>query len=241
MKSMRIAAIVALLIVAACGKTELYTDLTEIQANEMVAVLKNSGIDANKTVLDEGKWSIAAPDDDFSRAVQILRANGYPRDRFDTMGELFKKEGFVSSALEERARLNFGQTQELSNTISHIDGVVYARVHLATPAPDPLSETPKPASASVLIEHRPGVDLRPEVGKIKALIVNAIEGLSYDRVSVELFQAQPLPTVHPIERRGVADYAGLAVPALLGGAAFLAWPFLKRRGGRGRRTLTLRD
>lgn len=234
--------VAVLLLLAACGQSELYSDLSEQQANEMVAVLRNGGIDADKKALDGGKWSIGAPNDSFSRAVEILHANGYPKDRFDTMGDLFKKEGFVSSPLEERARLNYGLTQELSNTISHIDGVVEARVHLAMPAPDPLAEEQKPSSASVFVKHRPGMDLQRQTGQIKALVVNAIEGLSYDRVSVVFFAAQPLPTPHTSTAARIGDYAGLVIPALLGGAAFLLWPLWKKRKLPGRRrALVLRE
>jgi type III secretion protein J len=49
------------------------------------------------------------------------------------MGKVFKREGFVSSPLEERARLVHAMSQEIANTINNIDGVVTARVHLVVP------------------------------------------------------------------------------------------------------------
>lgn len=205
----KIIAVAALLALAGCGKAELYADLAEPQANEMIAVLQNAGIDASKSPLKEGRWSVAAPEGDFARSVAILRAQGLPRDDFANLGDLFKKEGFVSSPIEERARLIHGLSQELAHTISDIDGVVQARVHLAMPQPDPLNQTQKPASASVFIKYRPGVNMLPHTGQIKALAVNAIEGLAYDRVSVVLFPAQPLPAVP--ERGWGRDWAAFRV------------------------------
>jgi type III secretion protein J len=106
---------------------------------------------------------------------------------------VFKKEGFVSSPLEERARLMHALSQEIANTISSIDGVVMARVHLSVPEKDPLSDKVPPAAASVFIKHRANVNLQGQTGHIKALVVNSIQGLSYDNITVAFFQAEASP------------------------------------------------
>ena len=68
-----------------------------------------------------------------------------------------------------------------------------ARVHLALPERDPLSDKTRPASAAVFIKHRPGVDLSARVGQVKALVVSSLPDLPYDNVTVALFAAEPLP------------------------------------------------
>lgn len=176
-----------------CSGQELYGQLDERQANEMVAVLRNAGLAAEKQRRDGGSFVVTTSAADFSAAVEVLKEGGYPRDTHDSLGEVFRKEGFVSSPLEERARLTHALSQEIAHTLSSIDGVVMARVHLAMPQKDPLAEKPRLAAASVFIKHRPGVDLNPRVGHIKALVVNAIEGLPYDNVTVALFTAEPWP------------------------------------------------
>jgi type III secretion protein J len=223
--------IAALLLLGGCGRTELYTGLTETQANEMVAILRNAGIDADKQPGTEGAFAIAAPADRFAEAVRLLRDEGYPRDEFQSLGTVFKKEGFVSSPTEERARLVFGLSQELSNTMSQIDGVVQARVHLALPEPNPMGETPRPASASVFIKYRPGIDLERQVSQIKALVVNAVEGLAYENVTVALFPAQPLPEPRTpgVGQRFVASLAPLAAAGAGLVALVIAWPWIRRR------------
>ena len=184
----------AVLLLAACGEQDLYADLSQRQANEMVAVLRNAGIEADKQGRDNNLFAVTAPKDSFAQAVEVLRAAGYPREGFDTLGQVFKKEGFVSSPLEERARLTHALSQEIANTIASIDGVVMARVHLSVPEKDPLAEKVPAAAASVFIKHRPGVNLEPRMGHIKALVVNSIQGLPYDNVTVVLFPAEPWPT-----------------------------------------------
>lgn len=197
----------------------------------MVAVMESAGLDAAKTTKDGKTWTLATPQGQFPQAVALLQARGYPRERFESLGEVFKKQGFVSSPIEERARLMYGLSQELSNTLSNIDGVVSARVHLAVPETDPMSDTVKPSSASVFIKHDPQVDLSGQVASIKALVVNSIEGLPYDRVTVVMVSARPLPPA--VRKTSMAD-VGLPVAVILGllgiGTGVEAW----RRNRRGR-------
>lgn len=207
-------------LLAGCGSQELYSQLSERQANEMVALLRAAGIDADKQV-QEGRFSVVAPRGDFAEAVRLLNAQGYPRENFDSMGKVFKREGFVSSPLEERARLMHAMSQEISNTLASIDGVVAARVHLVVPERHPLMDKPQPAAASVFIKHRPDKDLSGQVTQIKALVVNSLEGLSYDNVTVALFPAESMSGDAPkgaAAGGGAAREAALKVPLLIGGA-----------------------
>lgn len=220
------------LLLAACSQQELYGQLSERQANEMVAVLRNAGLVADKATARDGKsFTVTTSAGDFSKAVEVLHAGGFPRDNYDTLGQVFKKEGFVSSPLEERARFTHALSQEISNTLSNIDGVVQARVHVSVPEKNPLADKPVPATASVFIKHRPGLDLTQQVGKIKALVVNAIEGLPYDNVTVALFPAEPMPAPQAptasttLRTTGLGPVlmgvAGVGTLALL--AAFVLW------------------
>ena len=43
--------------------------------------------------------------------MQILKAQGLPREDFDSLGKVFKREGFVSTPVEERARLMHALSQ----------------------------------------------------------------------------------------------------------------------------------
>jgi len=223
------------LLLTACGGQEIYKGLSERESNEMVAVLKTAGIDAEKSVGEKNTWGVTVESASFARAVDVLRANGLPREQFDTLGTVFKKEGFTSSPLAERARLIYGLSQELTHTISEIDGVIQARVHLTMPEADPLSRTAEPSAASVFVKYRPGFDLRNQTGAIKSLVTNSIEGLTYDRVNVVMVAAKPVqvapePTVIG---SGLAIFGGVAA---LVGAALLGWLGLKAL--RARRTGT---
>lgn len=209
---------------AGCSRQEVYGKLTEPAANEMIAVLNQAGITASKVAGEKGAWSIAVDQADFARAVETLRAHGLPHEDYDSLGSVFKKEGFTSTPLEERARLIYGLSQELSRTISGIDGVVQARVHLTMPEADPLSREAKPSAASVFVKYRTGFDLRSQTGAIKSLVTNSIDGLTYDRVSVVMVPAQAAPVLPESEgmvsistlMRGAIGVVALIVLAIAG-------------------------
>ena len=240
MKNLRMwragAAALALLL-AACGGQDIHSGLTEQEANEVVAALGVAGISATKAAGEKETWSVGVADGDFARAVEVLRANGLPREEFESLGTVFKKEGFTSSPLAERARLMYGLSQELSRTISGIDGVVQARVHLTMPEADPLSHQAPPSSASVFVKYRPGFDLRNRTGAIKSLVTNGIEGLSYDRVSVVMVAARPSPAPAGAGLGGVAATVAtvLAVIAAAALALVAVWAgpagLTRRRAG----------
>lgn len=220
-----IAALAALLMLAGCERAELYTGLTEKEANEMLAAVHGAGFDAAKATPDNGKtWALSAPKAQFPQEVALLQARGYPRERYETLGDVFKKEGFVSSPTEERARMMFGLSQELSHTISEIDGVVDARVHVAMPEDDPLADHPKPSSAAVFIKYDPSTEVTSQVGAIKALVVNSIEGLPSDKVSVVLTPARAITPAASMPRAAPPGLVLLSVAAVLGGlAGFAIW------------------
>lgn len=233
------APLLILAMLAACGREEVYGNLKEREANEIVAALGEADIAASKAGSGKGEWSIAVDRDDFSRAVEVLDARGLPRDHFASLGEVFEKKGFVSSPVEERARLIYGLSQELGQTISAIDGVVQARVHLAIPADDPLSEKTRPSSAAVFVKYQPGFDLRTETGAIKALVTNSIEGLTYDRVSVVMVPSQgeaDSGSAMPAGELGLPLFAALAGGLGLFGLAAALF-FRRPRPRRGMRNL----
>lgn len=235
----------AALALAACGTQELHRDLTEDQANAIVAALAEKGIASDKQGGDEGTWSIGVADGDFAQAVSVLREQGLPGENFVSLGDVFKKEGFTSSPLEERARLIFGLSQELSQTVSAIDGVVQARVHITMPETDPLTREVPASSASVFVKYRPGFRVENQTGPIKTLVANSVEGLTYDRVSVVMVPAAA-PVAQPVKDDLVLTGDLRLIAALLAGALVLTgvWRWWSTRraaesSGAGERTTAL--
>ncbi|MER8982432.1 type III secretion system inner membrane ring lipoprotein SctJ [Mesorhizobium sp. M0496] len=187
----QLAIILLMFTMVSCGsKLELYRNLPAHEANEMLALLMDQGIYAEKTTDSGGTASLAVDTKDVPPAMEVLNGAGLPHDVYADMGSLFKKEGMISSPTEERVRYIYGITQELSRTLTSIDGVLNARVHVVLPQEMSDDRNPPfPSSAAVLVRYAPSTTVDQIVPKIKELVANSLEGLSYERVSVILLAA----------------------------------------------------
>ena len=231
----RAGCMLALLLALAGCKKDLYTRLGESDVNDMVAALLESGVDAEKTTSDSGKtWNVSVEETQVVRAVGVLRSKGLPQDKHVTLGEMFKKEGLISTPTEERVRFIHGVSQELSDTLSKIDGVVVAKVHIVLPNNDPMATHVKPSSASVFVKYRWEANLTALAPAIKNLVSRSVEGLSYDNVNVTVVAAAPLaPGVrHAVEKKPGPSLAMMAMLGLLGGVLLLLAIAMFRPGWR---------
>ena len=223
-------------LLAGCSSKQVYGDQSEEHANEMIAVLNEAGIDAQKSEVGEGKWTVSVTDSDLPNAFATLRANGLPKPKLESACTVFKKEGIASSPIEERARLNCAKSQELESAIGKFEGVLTVSVLLSMPEPDPLSRAAQPSGASVYVKYRSGFDMRSKQGAIKTLVGNSVEGLSYDRVSVYMEPAQSLPVA---KRRDDGLPWGDVVRIILGIIALALLAIAGRAWLRGRKPKNL--
>ena len=180
------------LLLAGCDKeATLFSGLAESQANAALAALLESGIAATKAPGDEGTWNVMIGEKDFAEAATLCERRGLPRRTFNGVGVVFKKTGMVSSPSEERIRFMDAIAQDLSQTISIIDGVVDARVHVVLTENDPVAKNTLPSSAAVALRSRWDADLTEAIPQVKSLVKNAIEGLAYEKISVTVFKDPP--------------------------------------------------
>jgi len=171
--------LLAMALLAGCDSgTELYGGLSERDANDITAALSDHGIKARKTALGKQLFAVSVPAADFSRSVTLLHAVGLPGSSFSRMGDIFKKDGMISTPTEERARFLHALSQELENTLSQIDGVVLARVHPVLPERVVPGEPVLPSSCSILIKHVPGWDTASYEPRVRKLVLASIPGLA---------------------------------------------------------------
>ncbi|MDR0351572.1 MAG: type III secretion inner membrane ring lipoprotein SctJ [Puniceicoccales bacterium] len=200
------------LFLTGCGKSALYSGLKEKEANEIISILQQYGFSVEKVLGKENVCSVIIDKTRFSLAIEILTSKGYPKTKFETVGDVFKKSGLVSSPLEERVRFMYALGESVSATINQIPGVIEAKVHIVLPENDPYTEKATPSSAAVFVSYRPDSSVEEYVRDIKYLVANSIEGLNYDKVSVALFPIQ-LPTLPQSQTNGatMVNIAGLEI------------------------------
>jgi type III secretion protein J len=166
------------LILGGCGESvELYRQLSEQEANEVIAELADKQIRAQKIPAKDGVV-VRVRANDISRAVRTLEAVGLPKVARSTLGDIFRKEGVISTPLEERARYIYALSQELEATLSNIDGVIVARVHVVLPERVAPGEPVQPASASVFIKHDPRLDPDNIQPRVRRMVASSIPGMA---------------------------------------------------------------
>jgi len=175
----------AALLLAAC-QVDLYSGLNEEDANEMLALLMHDGLSAAKVQAKDGTNSIMIEQSQFAMAVDILKSRGLPRTKFASINDVFQPSGLIASPVQEQARYLWAIGQELSRTVSQIDGVLTAHVQVVLPDNDLMKRETTPSSASVFIRYDEDSQAPGLVSQIKSLVANSVQGLTYDKVSVTL-------------------------------------------------------
>jgi type III secretion protein J len=186
-------------LLAGCGKTvTLQAALQDTDANEIVMALTTAGIVVAKHQ-DKTGVSLQVAEADIPRATAVMQAAGLPRRNRSNLGEVFKKQGMISSPMEERIRYLHGLSEELEATLQQFDNVVSARVHVVLPERIAPGEPIQPSSAAVFIKYRMPLDEDAITPRIRRLVASSIPGLvgedgrSKVTVVMTLAEAPPPP------------------------------------------------
>ncbi len=188
---------IVLFVITACQSSKtIVSSLDERDANEIMVLLSQNEIPASKIeekvsgagAQQASLWDIVVPAHDAVKAMEILSSNGLPRVKSPNLLQLFSEQGLVPSDMSEKVRYRVGLSDEISNMIRKIDGIVDATVTLSFPKEDELNPQAKlpPITASVYVKHTGVLDdpNRHLDEKIKLLVSGAVTGLSYDNVAV---------------------------------------------------------
>ena len=168
--------------------TELVSNISERQANEIVALLEQNNIDAQKVKGDKGIFSVRVDKNYMSDSVELLHAYNLPSvDRIE-VADQFPADSMVSTPLGEKVRLISSIEQRLGQTIRELDNVTTARVHLSYPIKGDADENPTAPSASVLIIYANTINEAEYIDKIKRLIKNSLSTIQYEDISVVIFR-----------------------------------------------------
>ncbi|MCH2226862.1 MAG: flagellar M-ring protein FliF [Candidatus Caenarcaniphilales bacterium] len=126
----------------------------------------------------------------------MVAGTSVPRLRLDVAGkglpkgsgvgfEVFDKKDLTVTDFGEKLKYHRALEGELSRTISSLDSVKDARVHLVLPKKSVFASKEKPATASVVITPNFGKDLEPaQVKGIQHLVSSSIAGLQPDKVQI---------------------------------------------------------
>jgi len=189
--------LVLTVLLTGCGKSvTLQASLHDTDANEIVLALTAAGIVVAKHQ-DKTGVSLQVAEADIPRATAVMQAAGLPRRNRSNLGEVFKKQGMISSPMEERIRYLHGLSEELEATLQQFDNVVAARVHVVLPERIAPGEPIQPSSAAVFIKYRTPMDEDAITPRVRRLVASSIPGLVGDdgrsKVTVVMTPAETPP------------------------------------------------
>ncbi|MEZ4636124.1 MAG: flagellar basal-body MS-ring/collar protein FliF [Caldilineaceae bacterium] len=162
----------------------LYRDLNERDAAAIVNELDSQRVPYQ---LAEGGTAIEVEEDQVAAIRLRLAAQNLPQG--GTIGyEMFDTGSLGNLGMTEfMQRVNFQRALEgeLSRTITAVEGVDLARVHLVLPEESLFVDNQQPPKASVILKVKPGVKLNTtQVQSIRFLVANSVEGLSADNITL---------------------------------------------------------
>ncbi|AUM11628.1 flagellar basal-body MS-ring/collar protein FliF [Ketobacter alkanivorans] len=160
----------------------LYTDISHLEAGQVADLLQRENI---RYKVDTSSGMILVESEKIHQARMKLAAEGFPSG--NTMGyELLDKEqGFGTSQFMEKTRYYRSIEGELARTISSMNRVRGARVHLAIPKRSVFVNDNRKPSASVFVELYPNQSMeRMQVASIVHLVASSIPELEDKHVTV---------------------------------------------------------
>jgi len=159
----------------------LFTNLAVEDAGEIIKKLKEAKTPYQIT--SDGK-GILVPADKVYELRLSLASEGLPQG--GGVGfEIFDRKSFGMTEFVQKINYQRALQGELSRTISQLNGVEQARIHLVIPEKSLFKENEKPATASVVLKMKSNRSLRDsEIQGVVHLVSSAIEGMDPDQVTV---------------------------------------------------------
>lgn len=163
------------------ARTTLYAGLPEAEKSQVMDALKNSGVNVT---MDPVTGEVLVPVADYHSSRMTLAAQGLPSSVANGYDQLDTIQMGASRSVEA-ARLKQTQEMELARSISEIDLIISARVHLAIPEKEVFVRHSANPTASVFLALSRGRILgRNQVEAIIHLVSSSIPNLARENVTV---------------------------------------------------------
>jgi type III secretory pathway lipoprotein EscJ len=191
-----------------CGEKSVAKVSSESDAIEIIDVLRENNLEADKEEVGEGeaaRWNITIDEGllsggQASRATQVLHYYGLPRtDERKAKGE--DNSVFPSPSAENDRRLRERET-EMERKLRLLPGVARVNVTIVLPDSDSIKLDPYPATASVLIVYK--YQTPAFTGEqVQNQVAGGVPGLKPEKVIVSMSYEPPppIPQQDPATRR----------------------------------------
>ncbi len=160
----------------------LYSDLSDRDVTQIADTLKSTDVPYR---IDPGSGAILVAASRVHDARLKLAAAGLPKSAAMGFELMQEDQGFGTSQFLERARYQRAMEGELSRSISRINNVRSARVHLGLPPQTVFSRSQREPTASVILDLYAGRKLEThQVNAITHLVSASVPNLPAQKVTV---------------------------------------------------------
>ena len=188
--------IIILFVIVACGsdpQLPIASHLSQDIANQVMDDLLSNNIQVTQQLQKDGTYNILVHQSVQAEALSILSYHGGIPKSYSSLGTVFKKDSFISSPLEEQARLTYALQEEVASMLSNILGIVDVKVSITLPQVSQTfwegNEVTAP-SAAIYIRYRPDSYLSSKRNQLRLLISKAVPGLTPDNVALYMEEAR---------------------------------------------------
>ncbi len=193
--------------ISSCSGSPIAQDISQVQANEIVAVLNASGISAmaQRETGGKGKYTVEVRRADYSQAVTILNERKLPGEARATFAELVMPSGLLPNSREmDSLRLDRALATELEDLLStHADVFkvrAVVRVHFLRDGFEP--------GVSLVIQERVGRGIAQK--EIMDIVSRIVPGIKPEQIVLALHPASVEQT-GGFSAEGAQNVAGTVV------------------------------
>jgi type III secretion protein J len=205
--------VAAALAITGC-RTAVLHDLSEQDANQVIALLQDQGVVATKEPdnAEAGTWKLSVARADTSRVFSVLQGYRPPSSRGRRVQDVFGKSKLLTGPLEEKALYLEALQGEIAHTLESVSGVASARVHVAIPEQDLSGQTAHEVRASVMLEYHPDASGRAPLREeeVRAMVASGVNDLKGTNVSVVM---KPIPLVRAQQTYDFVAFGPIVVAA----------------------------
>lgn len=219
----RIGLLLSVLTLSACAQETIAHQQVEREANRILVLLRDVGIEAQKT-RDEGsrdlRFNVVVGGTEAASALSVLERYNLPKQPKTGTAEALGEGGMIPTAEQERAKVIVGVEGDIVNSLRGIPRVVDVQAAVSIPEDDPLRpetvERPRPKASVILIYIRDGSGAPPvSLEEVQRHVQAKLPEMKSSEVNVLLLPAgDPIPGASEGEGEGGVAMAAMIDPAI---------------------------
>ena len=193
-----------------CAEETVAHQQMERQANRILVLLKNEGLDPNKVKDDSSRdlrFKVLVPQDQAASALSVLEKHNLPETPKPSTADMFESGGMIPTTEQERAKRVVGVEGDIVNALRSVPRVIDVQAGVSIPEDNPLRDVnearPRP-KAAVIVVFDPDERGAPPMtsAEFQQFVQAKLPDLRSSEVSVQLVRN---PTAAPAGSNGAGN------------------------------------